>query len=60
MFKVNNKDTRTTAGIVLMALFLTLNIFASCSSVSTLNFEQVIASWATQCVFYVTLYSLTS
>ena len=27
MFKVNNKDTRTTAGIALVSLLLTLNIF---------------------------------
>ena len=27
MFKVNNKDTRTTPGVILMSLLLTLNIF---------------------------------
>ena len=42
MFKVNNKDTRTTP----MASLLPLNMyFTSCSSVSTVNFEHVIAGW---------------
>ena len=27
MFKVNNKDTRTMSGVVLVSLLLTLNIF---------------------------------
>ena len=43
MFKVNNKDTRATPGVVLMPLLLTLNIFAPCSIVSIVNFEHVIA-----------------
>ena len=38
MFKVNNKDTRTTP-------LLTLNIFTPCSSVSIVNFEQVNTAW---------------
>ena len=42
MFKVNNKDTRA---LPLAALLLTLNIFHTCSSVSIVNFEYVIASW---------------
>ena len=29
MFKVNNKDTRTTPGVVLVSLLLTLNIFCT-------------------------------
>ena len=29
MFKVNNKDTRTTPGVILVFLFLTLNLFHS-------------------------------
>ena len=33
MVKVNNKDTRTTPGVVLVSLFLTF------------NFEHVIAVW---------------
>ena len=42
MFKVNNKDTRTTPGIVLVSLLLTLRTyFTPCSSVSIVNFEQV-------------------
>ena len=35
MFKVNNKDTRTT----------TQNHFTPCSSVSIVNYEQVNAGW---------------
>ena len=45
MFKVNNKGTRTTPGIVLVPLLLTLNIFHTLSSVSIVNFEHVIAGW---------------
>ena len=37
MFKVNNKDTRTTS--------LTLNTFQLFSSVSIVDFEQVIVCW---------------
>ena len=36
MFKVNNKDTRTTPA---------LNIFTPCSNVSIVNFEQVNVGW---------------
>ena len=46
MLKVNNKDTRTTLGVVLVSLLLTLNNFTPCSSVSIVNFEHVIAGWA--------------
>ena len=35
MFKVNNKDTRTTP----------MAYFTPCSSVSIVNFEQVTADW---------------
>ena len=50
MFKVNNKDirmtdTRTTPGVVLVPLLFTLTYFKSCSSVSIVNFEHVIAGW---------------
>ena len=45
MFKVNKKDTRTTPGVVLVSLLLTLNIFTPCSSVSIVNFKQVKAGW---------------
>ena len=38
MFKVNNKDTRTTPGIVLLSLLLTLNV-------SIVNFEHENADW---------------
>ena len=45
MFKVNNKDTKTT-GVVLVSLLLILNIFTyfiNCSSAFIVNFEHVIA-----------------
>ena len=48
MFKVNNKDTRTTPmanGIVLVSLLLTLNIFHTLFYCFVVNFEQVIAAW---------------
>ena len=45
MFKVNNKDTRTTPGIVLVSLLLTLNIFHTLFSAFIVNFGQVIAGW---------------
>ena len=45
MFKVNNKDTRTMSGVVLVSLLINLNIFQPCSSVSRVNFEQVNADW---------------
>ena len=40
MFKVNNKD------VVLVFLLLTCTYFTPFSSVSIVNFEDVIASWA--------------
>ena len=46
MFKVDNKDTRTTPlaiAIVLVSLLLTLNIFHTLFSI--VNFEHVIAGW---------------
>ena len=43
MFKVNNR-LRTTLGVGLVSLLLTLNIFTPYSSVSTANFELVIFS----------------
>ena len=39
MFKVNNKDTRTTPVVSFWCLS------TPCSSVSIVNFEHVIASW---------------
>ena len=46
MFKVNNKDARTTPfGVVLVSLLLTLNIFHTLC-VSIVNFKHVIADWA--------------
>ena len=46
MFKVNNKDTKTTR-VALFGVFI-LNfehISRYCSSVSIVNFEHVIAGW---------------
>ena len=45
MFKVNNKDTKTTLLASFWWLLLALNIFHTYSSVSIVNFEHVIASW---------------
>ena len=41
MFKVNNKDI----GVVLVSLLLTLNLHHTCSSVTIVHFEHVIAKW---------------
>ena len=41
MFKANIKNTRTTPGIVLVSLLISLNIFHIFSSVSIVNFDQV-------------------
>ena len=46
MFKVNNKDTRTTPGVVLVSLLLTLDIFHTLC-VSIVDFEHVIAGCIT-------------
>ena len=45
MFKVNNKDMRTTPGVVIMSLLLIVNNFTTCCSVSIVNFEQTNANW---------------
>ena len=51
MFKVNNKDTRTTPKVnnkdTRMSLLLTLTYFTLCSSVSIVIFEQVNTGWVT-------------
>ena len=49
MFKVNNKDTRTTPGVVLVSLLITLTCFTP-SSVSIINFEHVISGWDNECM----------
>ena len=49
MFKVNNKDTRTTPGVVLVSLLLTLNIFHTLFTAFIVNFGQVIAGWVREC-----------
>ena len=46
MFKVNDKDTRTTPMPSFWCLYRSLWIyFTPCSSVSIFNFEQVIVDW---------------
>ena len=49
MFKVNNKDTRTTSNdvsdVVLVSLLLTWTYFTRFSSVSIVNFERVNVCW---------------
>ena len=61
MFKVNNKDTRTTPiVVVLVSLLLTLNIFHTLFYVSIVNFEQVNADYKrTKCVNQIN-YKLTN
>ena len=49
MFKVNNKDARTTPGVALASLLSTLTYFTPCPSVSIVNLEQVNAG----CVLHV-------
>ena len=45
MFKVNNKATRTTQGVVLVFLLLILNIFHTLFQCIFVTFEQVNAGW---------------
>ena len=46
MFKVNNKDTRTTLLASFWYLYCKLRTyFTPCSSVSIVNFEHVISDW---------------
>ena len=46
MFKVNNKDTRTTPNdVVLVSLLLNFNIFHTFYSVSIVDFQQVNISY---------------
>ena len=42
MFRVNNKDTRTTSGVYIVSFE---QICTPCSSVSIVNIEQVNADW---------------
>ena len=44
MFKVNNRNTRTICEIC-SKLTIKIPYFTPCSSVSTVNFEQVNAGW---------------
>ena len=46
MFKVNNKDTRTTPGIFIVNF---QHIFTPCSSVPIAKFEHEIAGWENTC-----------
>ena len=45
MFKVNNKDTRTTPWRRSGVFIVNFQHFTPCSSVSIVNFEHVIADW---------------
>ena len=45
MFKVNNKDTRTTPMVLLLTGVLLSYYFTPYSSVSVVNFEHVIVNW---------------
>ena len=46
MFKVNNKDTRTTSMTSFWCFYCELWTYSTpCSSVSIVNFEQVNAGW---------------
>ena len=46
MFKVNNKDKKTTPGVVLLPLLLTSNIFHTLFTFPIVNFEHVTAGWS--------------
>ena len=48
IFKINNKDTRTTPGVALVSLLLTLNIFHTLFQCFIVNFEKVNADRALQ------------
>ena len=48
MFKVNNKDTRTTPWRRSGVFIVNFQHFTPCSSVSIVNFEHVIADWERQ------------
>ena len=50
MFKVNNKDTRTTP----------LAYFTPCFSVCIVNFEQVNSGWVTYLTHFVSVFPLIS
>ena len=45
MFKVNNRDTRTTPWRHSNVFIVNVTYFTSCSSVSIVTFEQVNAGW---------------
>ena len=45
MFKVSNKDFRTTYEVVLVSLLITLNTFHFFLGVSIVDFEQTIVFW---------------
>ena len=50
MYKVNNKDTtRMTSGHVLVSLLLDLKNVTYASDVSIFYFEQINASWVSNC-----------
>ena len=49
MLKVNNKDTRTRSGAVMVPSLLTLTYITLCSSLSIANFEQLNVGWEEVC-----------
>ena len=53
MFRVNNKTPEHVNDVVLVFLLLTLTYFIPFSSVSTIEFGQVNASWVTVMVAHV-------
>ena len=55
MFKVNNKDTRTTSLALRSGVFIVNfeHIITSCSSVFVVNFQHVNAGWEVIKVFVV-------
>ena len=56
MFKVNNKDTRTTPMASIYVFIWTY--FTPCSSVSIFNFEQLNIGWETACMLNVLRHSV--
>ena len=60
MFRVNNKDTRTTPLASFWCLYCLLwTYFTPCSNVSIVNFEYVITSWVgTSCMWYKPFFNL--
>ena len=52
MFKVNNKHTRTMPMVSFWCLYYLWTYVTPCSTVSIVNFEQVIAGWLSKIKFH--------